>query len=282
MMARHKATAVNPVLRQQRAARDRRPLRSFGRARLWLAACGDCRRRRRGVRLGAGAVQRLAGSVRDVSGAGLAGGRIGRRPLERHVDRRRCRLVLRLRLFRRRALLDRLRLFGRRQDLRLVAAVRGCRAAGLSRDLYRFGTGGRPLDLGARAGAHCGARRHADHRGMAARPSAQRLSLEQLRLCADRTTSAGAKCLPGRRLGIDLPQRRDFRDAGGAGRRQGGYAASATRAAHRARASHRDDGIRTGAAGDAPDQICARRQDCASCSPICSRTKNSTTPPRQR
>ena len=47
------------------------------------------------------------------------------------------RLVLRLRLFPRRPLLGRLRLPGRCQDLRLAAAVRGRRAAGLSRAFHR-------------------------------------------------------------------------------------------------------------------------------------------------
>ena len=52
-----------------------------------------------------------------------------------------------------------------------------------------------------------------------------------------------------------------FASTGGAGRRQGGYAASAARAADGARGPRRDDRIRRGAAGDASHPIRARRED---------------------
>ena len=63
---------------------------------------------------------------------GAAAGRLGGA-----AERGRRRLVVRLRLFPRRPLLDRLRVPGRRQDLRLAAAVRGDRAAGRAGALHR-------------------------------------------------------------------------------------------------------------------------------------------------
>ena len=119
------------------------------------------------------------------------------------------RLVLRLRLFPRRPLLDRLRVPGRRQDIRLAVAVRGCRAAGLSRALHRPRARRGAADLDARADAPARARGHAHRRRVAARPSAHRLSLEHLRLRADRAAGAGAKRRAGRHLGPDvsLPSR---------------------------------------------------------------------------
>ena len=86
---------------------------------------------------GDGAVQCLAGAVPDLSGAGLADRRRGRRTLARRAGRGLDRLVVRARLFRGRALLDRQRLPGRCGDFRLADAVRGARPARLSRALYR-------------------------------------------------------------------------------------------------------------------------------------------------
>ena len=92
----------------------------------WRRAA-DRIRRRRGLGAGAGADRPVAGAVPDLPGAGLAGRRRGGRPARRPAERLRRRLVVRLRLFLRRALLDRPRLPGRRQDVRLAAAVRGDR-----------------------------------------------------------------------------------------------------------------------------------------------------------
>ena len=126
----------------------------------WRRADNRLPRRRR-IGAGAGADQCLADPVPDLSGAGLAGGRLRRRTLERHHGGGGRRLVLRLRLFPRRTLLDRLRLPGRRQDLRLAAAGGGRGPAGLSRALHRLGRSRGAADLGARAGARAGAGRHA-------------------------------------------------------------------------------------------------------------------------
>ena len=62
--------------------------RACDRAGLGLAARADRLRRRRGLGAGAGAVQRLAGAVRHVSGAGLADRRRGGRPARRRADAR--------------------------------------------------------------------------------------------------------------------------------------------------------------------------------------------------
>src|ERR1017187_7260627 len=187
-----------PVRRPARTARDCHPPRLCGYARLRLAARDHRLSRRRRVGAGAGSDQCLADPVPDLSGADLAGGRLRRRTLERHHGRGGRRLVLRLRLFPRRTLLGRLRLSGRCQDLRLVAAGGGRRLAGLSRVIYCARTCGRALNLGARAGARGGAGRHAHRSGVAARPSAQRISLEHFRLCSYRAAGAGAKRLAGR------------------------------------------------------------------------------------
>ena len=100
------------------------------RAVVGLAALPDRVRCRRAFGAGDGAVQCLADFVSDVSGAGLADRRFRRQPLGRRRSGGMDRLVVRFRLFRRRALLDRLRVSGRRADLRLDAAVRGAGPAG--------------------------------------------------------------------------------------------------------------------------------------------------------
>ena len=94
-------------------------------------------------------------------------------------------------------------------------------------------------DLDARPVAHSGACRHADRRGMAARPSAHRLSLEHVRLRADRAAGAGAKRLAHRHLGPDLHRHRDLREPGRARRRLGGHAASVAPAGDRPARSRR-------------------------------------------
>ena len=103
--------------------------RAPGGAGLGLAARADRVRGGRGLGAGAVADRSLAGAVLHLPGAGLAGRRRRRRPARRRAERVRRRLVVRLRLFLRRALLDRPRLPGRRQDVRLAAAVRGDRGA---------------------------------------------------------------------------------------------------------------------------------------------------------
>ena len=55
-----------------------------------------------------------------------------------------------------------------------------------------------------------GARRRAHGHRMAARPSVHRLSLEHLRLRADRAAGAGAKRVAGRHLGPHFPERRNL------------------------------------------------------------------------
>ena len=162
--------------------------------------------------------------------------------------------------FRRRTLLGRLRLSGRCQDLRLAAAGGGRRLAGLSRALHRVRACRGAADLGARTGARAGAGRHADHRGMAARPSAQRLSLEHFRLCADPAAGAGAKRVAGRHLGPHLSLHRDLCEPGRARRRQRRYAASLPRAADRPRHPRGVRRLRRGKAMDASDHLCERRE----------------------
>src|SRR5450830_1323501 len=249
-----------PVLRPARTARDCHPPRLCGYARLRLAARDHRLSRRRRLGVGAGSDQCLADPVPDLSGADLAGGRLRRRTPERHHGRGGRRLVLRLRLFPRWTILGRLRLPGRCQDLRLVAAGGGRWLAGLSRVIYCARTCGRALDLGARAGARAGAGRHAHRSGVAARPSAQRISLEHFRLCPDRAASAGAKRLAGRYLGPHLPLHRDLRQPGRARRRLGGHSPSAARAVHRRPDSRRPRELWRCSAMAASDRLCERRE----------------------
>ena len=76
---------------------------------------------------------------------------------------------------------------------------------------------------------HPRARGRAHRRRMAARPSAHRLSLERLRLCADRAAAAGAGRRADRHLGPDLPRGRGVREPGGAGRRARRHPAAVAR-----------------------------------------------------
>ena len=95
-----------------------------------MAADPDRVPRRRIFDAGAAADECLARPVRHLSDPGLAGRRRGGRPSRWSAGGRRRRLVVRLRLFARRPLLGRPRVSGRRQDLRLAAAIRGHCAAG--------------------------------------------------------------------------------------------------------------------------------------------------------
>ena len=65
-----------------------------------------------------------------------------------------------------------------------------------------------------------------DGRGMSARASADGVSLERVRLCADRPAAARAERVGDRALGAHVPRRGDLREPGGAGGRARGYAAA--------------------------------------------------------
>ena len=128
------------------------------------------------------------------------------------------------------------------------------------------------------ADARPGARARAHRRRMAARPSVQRLSLERLRLRADRAAGAGAERRADRALGPDLHRGRGLREPGGARRRPRRHAAAAgcrSRSALALLAALAGFGaLRLDAHADRPSSTAC---GCASCSPICSRTRNSTT-----
>ena len=227
--------------------------------------------------------RRLAGAVLHLSGPGVAGRRRGRRPARRRAERRDRRLVVRLRLFPRRPLLGRLRLPGRRQDLRLAAAVRGrrrCRpawpATRRSASRWRASLWVRgPLRILALAVALTACR-------MAARPSAHRISLERVRLRADRTAGAGAVRVADRHLGPDVSRGRGVCSAGHARRRPHRHATAVAAACHGRRAA------RSCSPATARCGLRTRRRSsstacgCGSCSPMCSRTRNSIRPPSRR
>ena len=129
-------------------------------------------------------------------------------------------LLVRARLFRAGALLDRQRLPGRCADVRVADAVRGAGPAGLSRPVHRarFRAGAPDLDARRLAGA-C-ARGRAYGQRMAARPSADGIPLECLRLRAVGAAGAGADRLADRAVGHDVPRGCDLRQPGRADRRQ--------------------------------------------------------------
>ena len=139
--------------KSRRSGRQRRARRAPGRTRtrrghrdeagschcavLGMAAPTDRVHGRRAFGAGNGTFQCLAGLVSDVPDAGLADRRCGDRPLGRSGRRGGDRLVVRLRLFCRRSLLDRLRVFGRCAGLRLAVADRGHRSTGGACHLHR-------------------------------------------------------------------------------------------------------------------------------------------------
>ena len=126
------------------------------------------------------------------------------------------------------------------------------------------------------------ARREPDDRRMAARSCADRISLECVRLRAERAAGAGADGLVDRPVGPDVPSGRDLRKPGGADR----WHLARTQALDRA-------GFGNGAAGRdgyfrrRPPAACSRPRwsptsSCGSCSPTCSRMRGSIIPPRRR
>ena len=157
LMRRSPATrlpSVPPTRPARRRRRNRDQARTPGpldHAGVGMAARAGGVRGRRRLDAGAAAGEFLAGAVPDLPDPGLAGGRLGRWPTGRRAGGRGRRLVVRLRLFRGRPLLDRQRASGRCQDIRLAAAVRRHRLAGRARAVHRLrGRAGAP-DVGTRA-----------------------------------------------------------------------------------------------------------------------------------
>jgi hypothetical protein len=106
--------------------------------------------------------------------------------------------------------------------------------AGLPAYLALFPAAGLGLArLVARAGARAGACGIPHRHRMAARPSAQRIPLEHVRLRADRAAGAGASGGADRHLGADVSRGRDLRFPGDARRRARRYAAPLARAGDR-------------------------------------------------
>ena len=216
-------------------------------------------------------------AIRHLSDPGLAGRRGGRRPPRRRARGRDRRLVVRLRLFPRGPLLGRQCVPGRRQDLRLAAAIRRHRAAGRDGALHRARARAGAAHLDARRHARAGARRGAHPRGMAARPPTQRVPLEYLRLCAGLAAVAGARRGAHRDLGPDIPGGRGLCEPGGARRRPRRHQAARGCAGAERRGDRRACDLRRAAAGDERRRISWTACGFASCSPTCSRTRNSIT-----
>ena len=209
-----------------------------------VATLADRLRRRRFVGGGDGAAQRVAGSVPDLSGPGLAHRRRRTGPLGRHHRRGDDGLVVRLRLFPRRPLLGRLRLPGRCADLRLAAPDRGHRPAVDACVLYcaRCGGGADAVDAGC--APHPLSRCGADRDRMAARPCADRFSLECLGLCPHLPAGAGAGRRGDRALGPHLHRDRRFRESRDADRRACGNALGVAAARARNRGARRPRRLR--------------------------------------
>ena len=224
-----------------------------------MVAHSHCVSRGRVLDAGAAADGCLASAFHYLSDPGVARRRLIWRAPGRSPRGRGCRLVIWFRLFSRWALLDRPRISGRRQDVRVVAAVRGGCAAGSDGGLHRVGARARATDLDEGRYSCARACRRPDLCRMAPRPPVHRLSLECLWLRAD----LAAMACPGRRahrhLGSHLLRRCALRLAGRARRRSCAHAT--TLAALRARRG-RDRGacdLRRRADGADSDAICGRR-----------------------
>ena len=213
---------------------------------------------------------------------GLADRRCAGATRTRGLGLRAHRLVLRVRVFRRRPLLDGLRIPGGRGDVCLVAPDRGDRIAGMSGDFHGARFCGRATSMDAWSCTHSRIRGCAHGRRMAARARAHRLSLECLRLCAHAARRACTGCLADRDLGAHLHRACRIRKSGNAHRRAPGYETALAAEHLRARCSRGD--------------VCARdRSDCharrrtwwlgsrfGSCSRTCNRTASSIIRPRRR
>ena len=201
-----------------------------------------------------GAVQCLAGAVRDLSGRGLADRRSGRRKTARCAGGGGIGLLVRARLFRARALLDRQCLPGRRADFCLADAVRGARPAGLPCPIpgARLRAGAPDLDAGCLAGA--GARDRAHGQRMGTRLRVVGIPVECLRLRAVGAAGAGADGVADRAVGHDLPGGRDLCQPGGADRRVFARPKALDRAGGGAVAARGDGCLRRSAAGAAADR----------------------------
>ena len=138
-----------------------------------------------------------------------------------------------------------------------------------------------PPDLDPRRVAGPRARDRPHGQRMAAWPCAVRLSLECVRLRAVRAAGAGADRVADRPLGSDLPDRRDLRQPRRADRRRFARAQAVDRAGGGAVALVAMGVFGAFRLSQQPTRRC-QMSSCASCSPTCSRTSNSTTPPRRR
>ncbi len=223
-----------------------------------LAPRPDCIRRRRGFGARTLADQSLAGAVPHPSDRCLAGRRRGR-TARRIAERVRGRLVVRLRLLPGRTLLDRPCLPGRRQDVRLDAAVCGDRRSRRPRIVHRIRPRLRARDMDARPGAHPVAGDRAHRLRMAARAFVHRISLEHLRLRADRSAGAGANRRADRNLGAHIHRRCGVRDTGAVRRRPRRHAPALAAAARGRHAAVRACRLWHVAAGAKPDAARQRR-----------------------
>ena len=166
-------------------------------------------------------------------------------------------LLVRARLFRGRALLDRPGLSGRCGDLRLADAVRRAGSARLPRIVHRGRLCTGPLLVDPRCVAAVGTRAQPYDHGVAARPSALGISVEFIRLRPVRTAGAGADRLADRAVGHDVPERSDLREPRGPDRRQFARAKALAGAGGRTDIARRDGRVRHGpivATADRVDQ----------------------------
>ena len=132
--------------------------------------------------------------------------------------------------------------------------------ARLSRAVHRLRLRAGAADLDQGRLARAGARREPDHRRMAARPCPLRLSVERVRLCADRTAGAGADRVADRAVGPDVPQRRDLRQPRGADRWRFARTQAMDRARDGAAAARRHGNLRRGSPGAAAHTAGRRRK----------------------
>ena len=108
------------------------------------------------------------------------------------------------------------------------------------------------------------------------------LSVECVRLRAERTAGAGADGVADRPVGPDVSERRDLRKPRRIDRRRLARTQTVDRACDGARAARRHGHFRRRSPEAAADLERSQTSSCGSCSPTCSRTSNSITPPRRK
>ncbi len=200
----------------------------------------------------------LARRVSHISCVGLADRRRRRRTPRRRGDGRDHGLVVRVRIFRDRPLLDRQCLSGRCEELRLAATVRDSWVAGLPGFLSCARAGAGAADLEPGRHADTGARFRAHARRVAPGAPAYGFPLERLWLRADVAARPGARGSAGRPVGHDVSGGGGVRVAGGSRRRSRRYPPPVACTGAERRRARRAGDLWLGPARGRADELCRK------------------------